>query len=407
MLYLVAARLGQDVRWIDDLPEGCHVRLYLDERDLDALDVIRPVDVVRLPGLGRASQAHLHHLLGSSLAPAAGPAPAFTVFCDGDPLAHSPAFLDLLDQWTQWAPVQPLDCATDPALSTDRRDWISDLPVEPVRFCPATLGTLGRPDAAAWRLAARYRRRHDLPADTPLLAHALSWCGSPELASLARQADLALRPAAGLFAVRQDRLLEQVRRHAVLLQQAQARTRDDALLAQLWEFAWLLLFGLEPVRLDPLPRPARVEPAEADPQEMQTLGPAFARAMAAIDATLARSAPRQSERAPRLRLPEPIRETHPRNATPSTAAAAAFGQGDFEGAARAARQALMSEPASEPHRFMLAMALAAQGRSDEALDEFDRVMRQDPELQEGAAAAPRTGDGTTGRPPQAPRWSRV
>ena len=53
------------------------------------------------------------------------------------------------------------------------------------------------------------------------------------------------------------------------------------------------------------------------------------------------------------------------------------------------------------------MALAAQGRSDEALDEFDRVMRQDPELQEGTAAAPRTGDGTAGRPPQAPRWSRV
>jgi len=231
-------------------------------------------------------------------------------------------------------------------------------------------------------------------------------CGSPELARLAQQADLGLRPAAGLFAVRQDRLLEQVRRHAALLHQAQARIREDALLAQLWEFAWLMLFGLEPVRLDPLPRPARVEPTEADPQGVQTLGPAFARAMAAIDATLARSAPRQAERTPRLRLPEPIREPHPR--TPAhTTAATAFGQGDFEGAARAARQALMNEPACEQHRFMLAMALAAQGRSDEALDEFDRVMRQDTALHEEMPAGPRTDDDTAEPPRQAPRWSRV
>ena len=109
MLYLVVARLGQDVCWIDDLPDLCQVRLYLDENDLEPLDVIRPIEVVRLPALQRASQAHLHHLLATLSSPAVTPASAaFTIFCDADPLAVSPAFMELMAQWPHWGVVQPL-----------------------------------------------------------------------------------------------------------------------------------------------------------------------------------------------------------------------------------------------------------------------------------------------------------
>lgn len=355
MINLVVACLGQDMRWIDELPAACEIRLHA-PRHHEA----------------SATEIHLRHLLDL---PGAAPHD-LTVLCDDTPFEASPALLGLLDRSEQWSDVQPLGWPQtlrdlkeeDLHRHPGQRDWIDGLPVEPQHFCPRSLSTLGGRDAETQWLARQYRRLHGLSRGEHLLGHFLDLCGLDELATAARRSDLGRRAPGGILAVRQTVLEATVRQHRQALTHVLERVLPGhPLHARLWEHVWLHLFGLPFVTLEALPRP----PAPPAPARLDA---AMARAMASIDATLARATrgrPDTGTPAP-LHLPARAIAGHA-PAAPMDEAMRAFGRGDFEQAARQARQELMRAPDQEHSRFMLAMSLAAQGRSEEALDQFERL----------------------------------
>ena len=60
MLDIVVAHQGEDVRWIDDLPDHCAVTLYTDATDTPPLTVHRPVEIRQLDGLYGTCTTYLH-----------------------------------------------------------------------------------------------------------------------------------------------------------------------------------------------------------------------------------------------------------------------------------------------------------------------------------------------------------
>lgn len=390
MLNLVVTHLGEDVRWIDDLPERCSVTIYADTASEWPLDVVRPVRVVRLDGLRDADDAMLHHILEAGPAARDG---TRTVFCPDRVDELSPGLPELLERSAAWAPVQPLSWAAcpidapaglpadpdDPAHDAlwDTRDWIDGWPVEPVRFALRDLQPSGRPDPALLRIAARYRRRHGLARHASLAAHLLARAGLDALAEDARRGDLGVHAPGGLFAVHGAGLREAARRlrpHATTLDRMLHDPDDRAL----WSRLWLHVLGLPFVRIAPLGAPGP-EPADRPAQDLAQTEPALARALATIDATLARAPARRAQplRLPGLPLPEPaplaVRAGQAR--TLADRAAHLFRQGELDAAADTARQALRIDPDDAGSRFSLAMALAALGRHDEAVPLFEHLMR--------------------------------
>lgn len=373
MINLVVACLGQDIRWIDELPASCGIRLHAPLHPDATAGLHRPVQRVSAEADTSAAEMHLRHLLALP-----GGAPRdLTVFCDGQPFDAAPALLDLIDSEDEWSDVQPLGAPlalrdlpeAELAQHPGQRDWIGGLPVEPQHFCPRSLSTLGGRDAEAQWLARQYRRLHGLDRGTHLLGHFLDLCGLGELARAARRSDLGRRAPGGILAVRQTVLEATVRQHQQALEHVLERVLPgQPVHARLWEHVWLHLFGLPFVTLEALPRP----PAPPAPARLDA---AMARAMASIDATLARATGGRPSTATPAPFHLPARAIAARApAAPMDEAMRAFGRGDFEQAARQARQELMRAPDQEHSRFMLAMSLAAQGRSDEALDQFERLL---------------------------------
>ncbi|MFM2347443.1 MAG: hypothetical protein RL654_2196 [Pseudomonadota bacterium] len=361
MINLVVARLGQDIRWIDELPASCGIRLH-----------------APLHREASATEIHLRHLLELP-----GGAPRdLTVFCDGAPFEVAPALIDLLDHTEAWSDVQPLGWPQtlrdlpeeDLPLHPGQRDWIHGLPTQPQHFCPRSLSTLGGRDADAQWLARQYRRVHGLARGEHLLGHFLDLCGLEDLAMAARQSDLGYRAPGGILAVRQTVLEATVHRHRQALIHVLERVLPgQPVHARLWEHVGMHLFGLPFIMLEALPRPP-------SPPAPARLDAAMARAMASIDATLARATgSRPTTATPAtFHLPaKAIAASAP--AAPMDEAMLAFGRGDFEQAARQARQELMRTPDQARSRFMLAMSLAAQGRSDEALDQFENLLGREQE----------------------------
>lgn len=382
MLDIVVAHQGEDVRWIDDLPDHCAVTLYTDVAEAAPLSIVRPVEVRRLDGLYGTCTTYLRHLMLDELRSDA----RYTVFCSGSPQHLSPVFPALLDAWPDWGDVQPLSWAgvtrdpeADPAADLpapraddgpDTRDWIDGLPVEAVRFSPRDLGAIGRFDRATFRVSRRYRQLHGLTDAAHLGEHFLRLCGLPDLAESARHADLGFQAWGGLFAIRQDRYAQIVRHLQPRLPHILAIVRQHPVHVWLWEQLWLHVFGLPFLRSDTLhDRVASSSEPVAPAVAPEPLDPAITRVLANIDATLARAT------AGRPPAPTSVRTLLP-PATPSRTeqAVAALRAQDFLRAIALARQGLREDPAQQAGHLVLALALSALGQHDDVGEHLDALL---------------------------------
>lgn len=393
MLNIVVARRGEDMRWIDDLPEHCTVTVYSDDSSLGVpLDITRHIDLVRLPGqhgIGELYLSHLSRLGHLKRGPAGGPE-AFTVFCPGNPLLASPDFFALLDVASMWGDVQPLSCPSEAlADATSERDGLANLRIAPVRFDLRSWAPLGAFDKALYRVQQRYRQAHRLSDHHHPAVHFLEACQLDNLAQAVAHHDLGIRDGGLVFAVRQSRITDWLTAHAEALPQVSEWLRQDPSHSRIWDQFWLHLFGLPFVRLDALPHADRSPDDEAEPFEDFSLS----HALATIDDTLARLAPpsltnrdhRPSAlQVARARAAASGARNTPRSAAEPTdsatqqaltalseRAAHAFRQGDLQYAVACARLALKQDSHHGASRFTLAMALAAQGNRDEALEQFE------------------------------------
>jgi hypothetical protein len=400
MLNIVVARRGEELRWIDDLPEHCTVTVYSDDASLGiALDVTRPVDLVRLPGMHQVSELYLAHLAR----PVIGGSTSHTVFTPGDPLAVCPDFLALLEATELWHAVQPLTQSRQPGTSPDTdstppHDWLAGLPVSPVHFDLRSWAPLGGFDRTLYRARQRYRQAQKLSVEQHPAVHFLQACHLDALARTVAEHDLGVRDSGRLFAVQQSRLVAWQSEHAPVLPQVAQWLREDPSHIRIWDQFWLHLFGLPLVRLDTPAPPPTASRADADtdandpwPEEDFSLS----RALATIDDTLARLAPpplsQQRGRPSALQIARAaaLHERQPDASAParltraerkelealSERAAQAFRAGDLQYAVACARLALQQAEQHMASRFTLAMALAALGQREQALEQFERMLQ--------------------------------
>lgn len=385
MLNIVVARQGEEVRWIDDLPDHCRVTVYSDDASQGVpLDVTRHIELVRLPGQHSVGELYLAHLKRKAQVAAE----AYTVFCPGDPLAVCPDFFTLLAVSVLWSEVQPLSQSTPAGENARRtRDWLAELPVSPVRFDLRSWAPLGTFDKAMYRAQQRYRQTHQLPEHRHPGVHFFEACHLDTLAQAVDGHDLGVRDSGLLFAVRQSRITDWQAAHGQVLPQVCAWLRQDPSHGRIWDQFWLHLFGLPFIRLEALTSPA------ATPLEGEDDGPedfSLSRALATIDDTLARLAPpplaQSGQRPSALHVARAIAAAQARQPSRPSAqarqelvdlserAAQAFRMGDLQYAVSCARLALEHETDHTASRFTLAMALAAQGNREEALEQFERLL---------------------------------
>ncbi|WP_293997758.1 hypothetical protein [Sphaerotilus sp.] len=404
MLNIVVARRGEEVRWIDDLPEHCRVTVCTDDASHGVpLDVTRHIELVRLPGQHSVSElylAYLKRLAHGSTEASAHPDPsAFTVFCPGDPLAVCPDFLALLEAPALWGDVQPLTQAQttthDPVDAQELTpDWRTTLPVAPVRFDLRSWAPLGGFDKTMYRAQQRYRQLHHLQDHQHPAAHFFAACQFPAFAQAIEAHDLGLRDSGLLFAVRQPQLHDWLAAHGSALPQVSAWLLQDPSHGRIWDQFWLHLFGAPLVRVEALSPPTMVfgdaDTGDAGDEELEDFS--LSRALATIDDTLARLAPpplaQRSQQPSALQVARAVAAAQARRTTPSPQArqalqelsdraAQAFRMGDLQYAVSCARLALQQDTSHTASRFTLAMALAAQGHRDEAVEQFEWMLQAD------------------------------
>lgn len=397
MINIVIARHAEDVSWIDDLPSYCAVHLYNCGSPLPSDALARTVRQTCLRETRSVTSAYLHHLIHHA-DPTDG---EFTVFTSGDPFAHAPAWFELLLQPQRWGDVQPLSVIADERLSLpprsliehDCRDWIGSAAVRAERFSLATLAPMGFHDERVPSIARVYRQKQGISEGVHLMAHFLYLCGFERLAEQAHRSDMGVFAYGPVFAVRHGRLahfLQEARAH---LGKLDVMARAAPVYQYLFERAWLHLFGLPFVRFEPLQRPiddAAPSPVTATSgqgialadsetlQQRRTLIMPVEPPGVAVLRRRAHEALQQGhpEDAQRLLMQALLKE--PQNLELLTEVAElAFQYGDFHAAMVNARQALRLDPQHTGCQFVLAMALAACGESQEALSMFDTLMHSD------------------------------
>lgn len=448
MPHLVVARQQESLDWIHALPDHCSLTVYNAGDAIDATAFAQQVDVRPVPAgtpnmacflryLQQGFQARGHEVI---------------VFTPGDPLAHSPAFLDLLAQSDRFADLQVLsaqgcDAHWPPAAvrHADRRDWIDDAPVRAERFSLSSLAPVAYQHDAALRAGRVYRRKHHLTDGVPVLAHFFELAGLPALAQEARQADLGVYAHGGMVAVRRAHLQQQLPQLRPQLDRLSVLMQADHNYPEVLERAWLHLLGLPFVALE-----AMVAPAARIRQESHA---GMARVVASIDAVLAASRPIAALKSDAiLSIAMPKTAPNPLGAADAPVATSllrerahaafqrgeanlawehlqqalhqsprdiglladatqmAYAQQDTERAMHCARRALAVDPDHVECLFTLAICLAASGQGEEALRLFERLNQPPlaaqwqalhPELGADAQTALRALDTPADRPAQA------
>jgi len=387
MLNIVVARRGEEVRWIDELPDHCTVTVYTDDASLGVpLEVTRPIDLVRLPGQHSVGELYLQHLGRAT----AGPVEGTTVFCPGNPLDVCPDFFTLLETSALWSEVQPLTQApAETESATDPRDWLAELPVAPVRFDLRSWAPLGGFDKTMYRTQQRYRQTHQLTDHRHPAVHFFEACGLDAFAQTVSAHDLGMRDSGLLFAVRPSRINDWLTASGPALPRVGDWLRQDPVHIRIWDQFWLHLFGLPFVRLEALPRPDLALDV-GDDEDALLEDFSLSRALATIDDTLARLAPppltNRDHRPSALQVARAIAAAQARNAPPQSAesrqdlanlserAAQAFRMGDLQYAVSCAQLALKQDANHTSSRFTLAMALSAQGNREAALEQFEQLV---------------------------------
>lgn len=94
---IVVARYNENLDWLKLLPKNFKITVY--NKGLDDIDV----PSIKLPNVGRESHTYLQHIISNydNLSDK-------TIFCQGDSIFHNPDFIELVKNYKDFEPVQPL-----------------------------------------------------------------------------------------------------------------------------------------------------------------------------------------------------------------------------------------------------------------------------------------------------------
>jgi hypothetical protein len=97
---IVIARYNENLDWLKKIKKSKDIKITVYNKGKDDINV----PFIKLPNIGRESHTYLYHIINNydNLADQ-------TVFCQGDPIFHSPDFINLINKYRKkFEPVQPL-----------------------------------------------------------------------------------------------------------------------------------------------------------------------------------------------------------------------------------------------------------------------------------------------------------
>lgn len=244
---LIVARFSEDLEWVAQIPASSRIVVYNKGKQNVPSEVRARIErVEERRNFGREAETYLHHLLSSREATGLE---GITIFCQGDPLSHSPDFLRLLQHSDEWADIQPLsvqwldqhNVPPDSLLVRETDEFIHGARVRTEVYSLYTWNATRFVDDGAIRIGRDYLSGHGLPAGTNIAAHFLHSAGWHELAEQAAAAEFGQFAYGGIFAVRNERL------SAIplpVLERLHMMSRAHPLYPWIFERLWLHLFGL-------------------------------------------------------------------------------------------------------------------------------------------------------------------
>ena len=243
---IVIARYKECLEWISDIPSDFEIFIYNKGPKITSEAVMRKAHVViELANVGRESETYLCHMI-SKVETGHG----FTVFSQGDPLTHSPDFIELLKGWRDWSPLQPLswrwradrNIPPEQLLVEYSRSLNGGARVRPERYSLTTWNPLDFFDAGAYQIGIDYRAVHKIPEGVNIAAHFLSMCGFESLSIKANAHKVGVFSYGGIFAVRNDLVRTLSKDRALKLYEA---SLGHAVYGYILERMWLHLFGAD------------------------------------------------------------------------------------------------------------------------------------------------------------------
>ena len=97
---IVVARYSENLDWLKKIKKSKDIKITVYNKGKDDIDF----PFIKLPNIGRESHTYLYHIINNydNLADQ-------TIFCQGDPISHSPDFINLINKYRKkFEPVQPL-----------------------------------------------------------------------------------------------------------------------------------------------------------------------------------------------------------------------------------------------------------------------------------------------------------
>ncbi len=244
---VVIARYSESLDWITKIPDDFDVIIYNKGEKILSKEVIdRATEIIERPNVGRESETYLHHMTkvkGDQ---------DFTVYSQGDPFTHSPDFINLLENWHDWKPVQALswqwrddrNIPPAPILADYAHTLGGRLRVRPERFSLTTWGPIDFIDQGASGMGTVYRLiQGGLPDGTNIASHFLRLCKLDALAEKAEKYALGVFSYGAIFAVRNDRVTQLPRE--ALDAMTSISTAPVAAYGYIFERLWLHFFGTE------------------------------------------------------------------------------------------------------------------------------------------------------------------
>ena len=238
---IVVARFSESLAWMLDIPGHIEVIVYNKGDMIEDPEVVARCSCIESRrNFGREAETYLHHLSSK----VAGDGADFTVFCQGDPFAHSPDFLKLLDCRDEWQDVQPLtlrwleshQIPPDLTLANEQEEYIRGLRVRSEIFSTHTWRPVRFHDEGALRVGRDYLSGQQLPLGSNIAAHFLASLGLEDLAEEAAAADFGKSSHGAIFAVRNDRLS---RLPPEVLAKAMIKSRSHPVFGYIFERMWL------------------------------------------------------------------------------------------------------------------------------------------------------------------------
>jgi hypothetical protein len=250
-IQIVVAKFKEPIDWLRQLPPDFSIIVYDKSRKNFHWPGRFPIR--NLENAGREAHTYLHYMLHDYVP---GKFDRI-VFTQADPFEHSPDFLKLLDQRSQWRDIQPLTWGYKPLegippqrlLEREVSEFVGDCRVRTEPYSLHSWAPIGHIDAGANEILRIYNEVNGLEPGENIAAHFLNKCGLEDLSHEASGAHIGRFNYGAIFSVTDRILANFVGHRRQQIEQMLEVSKTDRINAWMFERLWLHLMGVPFIRL--------------------------------------------------------------------------------------------------------------------------------------------------------------